>query len=182
MWSSDRRNLLKLLVAAPALAALSACGFTPAFAPDGGGNRLLNATRLPDPDSGDSYQLVRDLEQRLGRAENPVYDLAMKLNVTESALAITSNGNTARFNVLGDLSYTLRDIATGTQLGAGKVSNFSGYSATGTTVATQAAQRDAHKRLMSMLINMLVPRLITDAARAPQIPAPAAVPPAPLTP
>ncbi|KAA2313370.1 hypothetical protein DL237_12610 [Pseudooceanicola sediminis] len=168
MWSSDRRRLLKLLVAAPAtLAALSACGFTPAYAPGGGADRLLNVTRLPDPDSGDSYILVRELEQRLGRPQSPLYDLGLKLSVSEAALAITTDGTTTRFNVVGDLSYTLRDIASGTQIGAGRVTNFSGYSATGTTVATQAAQRDAHKRLVIMLANMLMPRLIADAAKAP---------------
>lgn len=176
MWSSDRRHLLKLMLAAPAsLAALSACGFTPAYAPDGGADLLLNATRIPEPDSGDTYLLVRALEQRLGRVQTPVYDLQLTLNVTDAALSITKGGITTRFNVQGTLTYTLRHIASGTQIGTGVLTNFSGYSATGTTVATQAAQSDAHKRLMTMLVNMLMPRLITDAASAPQLPATAPV-------
>jgi LPS-assembly lipoprotein len=39
------------------------------------------------------------------------------------------------------------------------VDNFTGYSATGTTVATQASKQDAEKRLMVILAEQIITRL-----------------------
>jgi LPS-assembly lipoprotein len=44
---------------------------------------------------------------------------------------------------------------------SGSVDNFTGYSATGTTVATLAAERDAQERLMTILADQIVTRLLT---------------------
>ncbi|NIZ10544.1 hypothetical protein HCZ97_14045 [Pseudooceanicola sp. HF7] len=162
MWSSDRRKFLALLSAG----ALGACGFTPTYGPGGGGYPLVNRVRIPAPDSGDSYVLVRELEQRLGRVSAPQYDLALKLNVFEQSLAVTSDNTTTRFNVVGNLDYSLTETASGTIIGSGKVNSFTGYSATGSTVATLASQGDAHERLMVILSDMLVARLTADLARS----------------
>ena len=144
MWSPDRRRFLTLCAALP----LGACGFTPAYAPGGGADLLMNRTRIADPNTRESYVLVRELEQRLGRADTPAYDLVLRLNIVESPLAITSNNVTARFNVLGRLEYELIEIATGRKLGQSWLESFTAYSTTGTTVATRAArtERRSHRR------------------------------------
>ncbi|HCQ58330.1 MAG TPA: hypothetical protein DIU10_10575, partial [Sulfitobacter sp.] len=49
---------------------------------------------------------------------------------------------------------------------SGKVESFTGYSATGTTVATRAAELDAQERLMVILADLVVSRLY--AADLPQ--------------
>jgi LPS-assembly lipoprotein len=53
----------------------------------------------------------------------------------------------------------LKDSATGSVLRSDTVDSFVSYSATGTTVATLAAQRDAQTRLMTILADLIVQQL-----------------------
>ena len=55
----------------------------------------------------------------------------------------------------------LTDTASGAQLGSGVVNSFTGYSATASTVVTLAAQRDAEERLMVILADQVVARLLS---------------------
>ena len=57
------------------------------------------------------------------------------------------------------MDFTLTETATGVIVTSGKVNNFVGYSATGTTVATLAAEEDAQERLMNILADQIVRRL-----------------------
>lgn len=149
----DRRTLLL------APLALAACGFTPVYAPGGTGAVLQNRVRVDDPSTRDSYLLVRELEERLGRAATPAYGLGLTITTTEQGLAIDRAGNTRRFNRLGRVDYALRDLTTGTVVTSGTVENFVGYSATGSTVATLAAETDAQERLMTILADQITTRL-----------------------
>ena len=58
----DRRTLLLLPLARPA------CGFEPVYAPGGAGSALNGNVAVSAPNSTDSYLLVQNLEQRLGRS------------------------------------------------------------------------------------------------------------------
>jgi LPS-assembly lipoprotein len=49
----------------------------------------------------------------------------------------------------------------------GRVSDFTGFSATGSTVATLAAERDATARLMVILADQIVDRLVISASGLP---------------
>jgi len=102
----------------------------------------------------------------LGRAATPRWGLALTTTTTEDGLAIDSEGNTRRYNLLGATSYALRDLDSGQIVTSGKVESFTGYSATGTTVATRAAELDAQERLMVILADLVVSRLY--AADLPQ--------------
>ena len=51
---------------------------------------------------------------------------------------------------------------------SGNVDSFTGYSATGTTVATRAAERDAYERLMTILADQIVTRLEAGAGALPE--------------
>ena len=62
-------------------------------------------------------------------------------------------------NLVGKVDFALRNLSSGQIEVSGNVENFTGYSATGSTVATLAAERDAQKRLMVMLADQLVTRL-----------------------
>lgn len=139
--------------------ALAACGFSPVYGPGGNGQRLQNRVLVDPPGSQDSYLLVRELEERLGRASDPAYGLSMILNISEARLAIDREGDTGRFNRIGIVDYSLRDLATGQIVTSGKVENFVGYSATGTTVETLAGELDAQKRLMIVIAEQIVTRL-----------------------
>lgn len=165
MWLPDRRNALKLL-AGLGLAGVSACGFSPVYAPGGAISRLHGRTALPDPNTEESYQLIRELEGRLGRAAAPDYALDLTLRLSESRLAVTAENATTRFRVSGRLTYTLRD-ADGDALTRGEVTSFTGYSATGSTVATQAAKSDARGRLVVILSDLLLTRLMAEMPPVP---------------
>lgn len=139
--------------------ALAACGFQPVYAPGGSGAALQNRVQVDAPDDRNSYFLTREIEERLGRADSPAYALSLSIATTEEGLAIDRAGNTTRFNLLGAAEYTLRDLGSGQIVTSGTVENFTGYSATGTTVATLAGEQDAEKRLMNILADQIVTRL-----------------------
>ena len=155
-------SLFKLLMVLP-FVALAACGFTPVYGTNGSANVLLNSVLVVEPKTRDGYLLTKQLETRLGRAANPRFDLGLEITTSEETLNINTEGNIERFNLLGIASYTLRDTQTGQITASGKVNSFTGYSATGTTVATQAAQHDAQKRLMVILADLIITNLIANA-------------------
>jgi LPS-assembly lipoprotein len=149
----DRRSL----ILAPL--ALAACGFTPVYGPGGTGAALRGRVRVDEPQDRAGYVLVRELETRLGRAATPDYALGLTITVGEDGLAIDRAGNTARYNLVGAVDYTLTDLAAGRVASSGRVENFTGYSATGTTIATLAAEQAALDRLMVILAEQVVTRL-----------------------
>jgi LPS-assembly lipoprotein len=161
MWLSKRAFLLS------SLAVLAGCGFTPAYGPQGGAGRLQGAVLVSAPETREGYMLVRQLEDRLGRASAPRFLLETDLDVDQERMAVTANNITTRFNLVGKVTFRLRDAATSALLAEGRVDSFTGYSATGSTVATRAARRDAQARLATILADQLVTRLL---AIAPDLP------------
>ena len=142
------------------LALLAGCGFTPAYAPGGAGDRLRGTVHLPDPTDLDSYALNAHLAARLGPEAAPRHDLAYTLRVAVVEQGITSEQVATRYALNGTLDFTLTERATGNRLAQGAVNAFTSYSATGTTIATTAAEADARARLMRMLGDQLVTRLL----------------------
>lgn len=162
----DRRSLLRLALPLAALG-LGACGFTPVYAPGGAGAALRGQVLVQEPTTQPGYLLARQLETRLGRSSPAArYALDMTLDVAEEGLAINSAGDITRYNLIGEAGFALRDTTTGSIVTSGDVRNFTAYSATGTTVATLAAERDAVERLMTILADQIVARLFTTALPA----------------
>ena len=64
---------------------------------------------------------------------------------------------------MGSSDYSLR-AADGTTITSGSVSGFTGYSTTGTTVATEAAEADAEERLAVLLADQIMARLMAALA------------------
>ncbi|MDK3017669.1 LPS assembly lipoprotein LptE [Pseudodonghicola flavimaris] len=154
MSSLDRRSLLILPLA------LAACGFTPVYGPGGTGRALRGRVRVQEPDSPDEYMLVRTLEDRLGRPNSaPGYELRFVLSTDTEGQAVTATNETTRYSLVGRVDYTLTALDTGTVVASGDVRNFTGYSATGSTVETLAGERDAAERLMTILADQIVTRL-----------------------
>lgn len=162
MSSYSRRTVLL------GAAALSACGFTPAYGPGGGADRLDGNVAVDAPTTQPAYRLVRHLEDRLGRAAAPRYGLSHAIRINERPSAISDDNITLRYNLLGEVTYALRDLDSGEVLTSGKVDSFTSYSTSGTTVATEAAKRDASDRLMVILGDAMITRLV---AVAPGLPA-----------
>lgn len=161
MWSSDRRSLL---AGAAALLSLAACGFTPAYAPGGAGDRLQGQIRADAPGDSEDYVFVARMEDRLGRStESAPMLLRYKIDTNSDGLAITSDQETLRYHLTGEAAFSVVDRSTGAVLTSGWVESFTSYSAIGTTVATRASEKDATERLMLILADEVTTQLLATA-------------------
>ncbi|WP_294613004.1 LPS assembly lipoprotein LptE [Roseovarius sp.] len=158
MLSFNRRHLLLL-----GAAALGACGFTPAYAPNGAGNVLQGQIEIDAPNTRAGYLLTRVLEDRFGRSTGARYGLSHATGIREDSIAISASNVATRFNLIGSVTYALRDLETGAVVTSGKVDSFTSYSASGSPVATQTAKRDAEARLMNILGEQISTRLLAAA-------------------
>jgi LPS-assembly lipoprotein len=159
MWLS-KRHLMMMTCAV----ALMGCGFTPVYAPDGAASDLEGQIAFADPSSRDEQLLVRHLEQRLGYTTAARYRLSYDLTVDQRRIAVTETNTTARFNLIGEVRYRVTDANSETVLISGSATQFTGFSATGTTVATRAANEDARARLMVILGDQIVAQLCAKSA------------------
>ncbi|THH36623.1 hypothetical protein E4Z66_06640 [Aliishimia ponticola] len=141
--------------------ALAACGFTPVYGPGGTGTKLRDNVLVAAPKDRNGYLLVRQIEERLGRPSSPAYNLSLTLQTETQGLGIDEDGNIDRYNLIGAAGYVLSDAATGREVSSGTVNSFTGYSATGSTVETLASERDAYERLMVILGDQIVTRLLS---------------------
>ena len=157
MSSFNRRFLLGLLALAPA-----ACTFTPAYAPGGPAEGLQNAVRVDNPDSKNSFDLVERLEERLGRPQTPRFALRYTITTKSIGVGITPENATTRYNLNGTVDWVLTDLA-GTTVTQGRAQSFTSWSATGSTVAGLSAEEDAAYRLMRILADQIVTRLVASA-------------------
>lgn len=155
MWWSRR----KLLAVGLSTLGLAACGFTPVYGPGGPGQRLFGKVRVSDPKSMGDFAFLRQITDRLGRADSPEFELTYRLRIAVVPQAITPEEVTTRYALNGTAGYVLTDLATNQVVAQGQVSNFSSYSTTGTTIATMSAEQDAHDRLAVMLADQVVTRL-----------------------
>ena len=140
--------------------ALAGCALTPAYGPGGTGTALRGRVALRDPDDVDSFSLNRRLSDRLGPEGAAAYRLDYRLTTAQVAQGITPDSVTTRYSLNGTADFALTEIATGATVSRGRVSSFTSYSATDTTIATLSAERDAHERLMVMLADQIVTRLL----------------------
>ncbi len=145
------------------LALFAACGFTPVYAPGGTASALRGKVEVAVPESVDAYLLVQNLEERLGRPETAAYRLSLTLGTQAQGQAVTASNETTRYSIVGKVGYVLHDIASENIIASGAVDNFTGYSATGSTIETLAAERDARARLMVILADQITTQLYTTA-------------------
>ncbi|MGB7240643.1 MAG: LPS assembly lipoprotein LptE [Sulfitobacter sp.] len=143
--------------------ALAACGFEPVYGTGGTGTALQNRVLVDAPVDRNAYLATQRIEERIGRGDNAAYTLALKITSSNQGLAIDAAGTTTRYNLVGQADYVLKDTATGQVVTSGKVNNFTGYSATSSTVSALAAERDAQRRLMIILADQIVARLLATA-------------------
>lgn len=155
----------RFLILAPL--ALAACGFTPAYGPGGSAGKLTETVWVQDPTDKNAFDLVERLEERLGRPEAIRYDLSYTITTESVGVGITSDNKITRYNLKGVVDYALTDRASGAQVTGGRVQSFTAYSATGSTVAQLAAEEDAGLRLMRILADQIVARLIAASASLP---------------
>ncbi len=155
MSSFDRRTLLLMPLA------LAACGFEPVYAPGGSGSALDGKVEVSAPNTVESFLLVQNLERKLGRSATSgnEYKLDVVVSTVTRRASITTANETNRYTIDGNARYELKSDATGQVLASGRVTDFVGYSAAGSTVSTLADERDATERLMVILADQIVNRL-----------------------
>lgn len=154
MSSFNRRSILLLPLA------LAACGFTPAYGPSGPARGLQGTIRVADPADKNAFDLVARLETRFGRPEVARYDLAYVIKTEVVGVGFTTDNAITRYNLVGSIDWTLTDRTTSARVAGGTVGNFTSFSATGTTVAGLVADEDAALRLMQILADEIVARLL----------------------
>jgi LPS-assembly lipoprotein len=142
--------------------ALAACGFAPAYAPGKPAAALLGTVRAADPADRNGFDLVERIEERLGRPDAPVYDLTYAIATETVGVGITTDNQITRFNLKGAVDYRLTRTSDGEVMASGRVQSFTAFAATGSTVAGLAAEEDAGTRLMRLLADQIVTRLIAD--------------------
>ena len=150
-------DLISRRAAVLGLVALAGCDFAPVY---GQNTALRGLVTYETEDSVAGFRLRERLEQRMGVAQSPRYGLAVTLSESTQPAAITADGDTVRFNVVGKAKWTLRTLDTNGKVAEGTSESFASYSATGSTVATQAASADARARLSVALADMIVSRLL----------------------
>ncbi len=161
MWLSDPARLTRRCALLGALA-LAGCGFTPVYGTGGAGGALRGTVAYQVPETVDGYILGKRLQDRLGLTDSAAYVLAVTITVTEAAGAIDRTNTSTRISLPGTAAWTLTGV-DGAIRAQGEVSAFTGYSNTGSTVATRTAREDARARLMTTLADLIVTRLYASA-------------------
>tara|TARA_B110000285_G_scaffold62193_1_gene71672 strand:- start:268 stop:744 length:477 start_codon:yes stop_codon:yes gene_type:complete len=144
MWLSSRCGFFL------AALALAGCDLVPLNGANTKFQLLRNTVLVQAPTNRVEFELVRNLEVQLGQAVSKLYDLQYKLSVDEDIVVVSAAQEINRFSLVGLLEYSLVDSG-GVVLLTETAKSFTGYSATGTTVATQRSKRDAYDRLMVIL-------------------------------
>ena len=145
------------------LASLAACGFTPVYGPGGSADALRGSVAVDAPDDRDGFDLVARLEERLGQPVDARYALKYTIGVDQERVGVTPGEETTRYNLVGNVEYSILDSGTGQIVQSGRADTFTGYSTTGTIVGTLSAQQDARSRLMIVLADQIVTELIATA-------------------
>ncbi len=156
MSSFERRTFLL------SLAALAGCGFEPVYAPDEAGDGLRGRIDILPPADEEGFALVNRLEERLGAPEAADLLLTADIRIDEEAVGFLPDGSISRYNVLGQVPWSLK--RGDTEVLSGVERSFTSYSATSTTVATIVAQRDARERLMIIMADRITATILAEAA------------------
>ena len=144
MLLSNRRGFLL------AAFALAGCGFVPVHGSNSKSQVFRNSVLVQAPKNRVEFELVRNLEVLLGPVTAKRYDLSYALTVDEQVIVVSAAQQIDRFSLVGKLNFSLMDN-DGEVILSKTAKSFTGYSATGTTVATERSKRDAYDRLMVIL-------------------------------
>jgi LPS-assembly lipoprotein len=141
-------------------AALAGCEFTPVYGPSGAAEVWQNTVTVNAPDNVLGFRLAGRLGDVLGEPTAARFILDVKPQAEDESATIAEDGDITRFNLIGKATWVLTDLS-GVQVTEGLVQTFTSYSATGSTVATQAAETDAESRLAIALADLIVQQLLT---------------------
>ena len=141
MSSFSRRTILL------APLALAACGFRPIYGRGSAAEALNGKIAIGEVSDRLSFEFFEQLENRLGRAESPVFQLETTVEVESEGLAITQDNAITRYNLIGVASFSLTHIERNEIVLHDQLRAFTAYSATANAYATFISERDAKRRL-----------------------------------
>ena len=148
-----------------ALLLLGACGFEPVYAQSTSTNSVRNNFDLSAPTDRRTYQFYHNLKGQI--SDNPQVQYALSYTISQSATnaATDADGKSHRGVLKGSLAYRITGKINGETVKTGNVKGFTSYSALASSVASDAAGRDATIRLMKILSDNLVDELMMVAAK-----------------
>lgn len=149
----DRRYFLLSAVA------LAGCGFQPAYGPKGSASALRGKVRVESADTRDAFTLAHRLNDIFAQAIDPQYVLTFTVETDEAALGITPDQEITRYHVTGIAKFSVTRTSDGQTVASGGARSFTAYSATGSTVSSVTATRDAYDRLMAILADQIAAQI-----------------------
>ena len=143
--------------------ALAACGFRPIYGRGSAAEALNGKIALGSVDDRLSFEFYEQLENRLGRAEVPIFQLDITLDLETKGLAITQDNAITRYNLTGVARFSLTRIETGEVVLQDNLRAFTAYSATASAYATFISERDAKRRIAVSLADQISIRIASSA-------------------
>jgi len=151
MWLSNRRTFLAL-----SSAFLPGCALQPANQMQSV-DQILSSITFETPHDLRSFYFRNALEDRLGFSDPaPRYGLSYQLSTSATRSAIAPDGRSLRQQIEGTVTFMLRDLTSNAVVYTQNKRAFVGYSTNGSSAATQAAARDAKRRLMQQLADEVI--------------------------
>lgn len=139
-------------------ATVAGCGFRPLHG-GAGSSALKGKVQITVPRSVGGYRMAEQLEYLLGPATQEIYALTAEMDVSEETSIITNNQETQRFSLIGESRWRLIRLGDDAELASGTARSVASFSASGTTVSTETARRDALDRLSVMLADRIVDQI-----------------------
>lgn len=138
---------------------LAACGFAPAYAPGGPGERLRGRIAVKAPDTPEGFRLRAALEERLGAPGSGSATLTVTPRLTASRSGRLPGAGSVRERLDGRAAWQLVG-ADGGLLAQDEAQGFTGSTVTGPAVSVRTAESDARERLLSLLADRIVAQLL----------------------
>lgn len=156
MSSFNRRHILTALAVLP----VAGCGFEPVYGTGKAASALSGRIQIEEKNGRKEFEFRDRLQLRLGRAGGAApYYLKYDLNIEEKELVISSAVEITRYNLLGDLTYSVVERGTNAVVFTDQVSATTSYSATSETYPTRVAERAANVRLAHSMADQVFTRL-----------------------
>lgn len=144
---------------------LSGCVFVPVYAPEGTHIEIREKIKPVDPVNKNDFNFTERFENRLGVAAVPVYMLEYHITTKSKNLYIALDNGLTRFQVVGDVTWSLIRIKDGVVVESGRTSSFSGFSTLQYSIGEILSEDDASFRLMTILADQVVSQIIAVSGR-----------------
>ncbi|MBY8976403.1 hypothetical protein KHP62_11335 [Rhodobacteraceae bacterium NNCM2] len=147
MSLSDRRFLLRSLLAIGGLGMTTAGCFKPMLAKNTEASDMRGRIALPPVDGRMGYHLHQSLEEQLGRPTVTDWRLAVRVTTVESGFAVTQNSSTTRISVTATADWQLYKNGTPQPVYSSKSVSTSAYNAADSLYSIRQAKIDVERRL-----------------------------------